>query len=186
MGNRPTWDRFDKNFDYRTLPTTKPHDSHINHLFLANNGIWVTRGYLHDAVNLNDVTQKMNSEQGLCHDGFVVGNHCYFTTVNGHILIKDIRNFETIKDININEMLGPEKTTGWVRGIAVHGNMAFVGNSGIRPSKFKEYTKWALKRPQNTRLNAGILQIDLEKNKIIEFFPIKHFVGGALFTLIAR
>jgi hypothetical protein len=52
------WERFDRDTDYRTWPTTKPHFSHPNYVFDLDGDPWVTRFKHRDAICLEDPSQS--------------------------------------------------------------------------------------------------------------------------------
>ena len=49
LGEDP-WARFSRQTDYRKVPTTKPHRSHPNHVFVLDQEVWVTRLHQRDAI----------------------------------------------------------------------------------------------------------------------------------------
>ncbi len=81
------WSRFSRETDYRKVPTTKPHHSHPNHTFELGDEVWVTRLQQRDAICLTTPGPRINIAVQRPHDGYVVGDRIYFTTVDGHIVI---------------------------------------------------------------------------------------------------
>ncbi|MFO7891946.1 MAG: hypothetical protein R6V04_16590 [bacterium] len=86
------WFRRSPDTDYRKIASTKPHDSHPNFVFNIGEDIWVTRFEQKDAVNLNNFNERIEINIERPHDGHVVGEYIYFTTVNGCIVIVNKEN----------------------------------------------------------------------------------------------
>ena len=101
MAYTPTNKRVTADIDYRLLKDTKPHEVHINQLFLCNGEVWVTRMIPQDAVAVDNPEKKISIIAGQPHDGIVIENDIIFTTTNGHIVIADWSLGKLIKDIDI-------------------------------------------------------------------------------------
>jgi len=182
LASVPTYERFDRNTDYRTVGTTKPHEVHANHIFELDNEIWVTRGR-HGAARLNDFSAKITMDVGLCHDGLVREDKIYFSTVQGHIMAVDRRTLEIEDDIDINKDSPAGKQIGWTRGLEVVGNKAYLGITKIRGSKFKEYTKWIVKG-EGILMPSSMLEIDLGTKNIVDTYKMQNYQDAAAYTII--
>ena len=185
----PTWERFDRNYDYRKSAGTKPHDAHINHLFELNDEPWVNLGGQCRAQNVLDATQFIDlkdcfkdSERVLCHDGIVRGDFIYFTAVNGLVIVVDKETKKVVKKINLNDLKNIEQKVGWTRGIEVIGSRAFIGITRTRKSKFKEYTKWML--GMQGQFSSSIIEIDIETSEFISFYEIEDGPSNAIYTIL--
>jgi hypothetical protein len=182
MAKNPTWKSFKEGTDLRFVGPTKPHETHINHVFFINEVPWVTRFQQRDAIALHDPSKKINLSfgNGKPHDGLVKGDFIYFTLTDGHIVII---NKKTLKDediINLNSISENNLQLGWCRGIEVIDNNAFVGFSRIRKSKFRDYGSWILHGKK--KLPARISQYDIIGKKLINEVKIQS-KGAAIFTI---
>lgn len=165
----PTWERFSRETDYRLLPTTKPHERHINYVFLYEGKTWLTRFHQKDAICLSNPNDTMPVESGNPHDGIVLGDKIYFTTTNGHIVIVDAPNRRIAKDINlinVKHALG-EVQLGWCRGLDVKDGYAYVGFSRLRKTKWREFASW-VKHAKGPRYPARIEKIDIDKEELVD------------------
>lgn len=190
IASTATSDRFDRIKDYRTIATTKPHEIHVNHLFILNEDLWATQGNLRSAVNIENRTAKlvfsdlfMPEETILCHDGIIKGDHIFFTTVNAHIVIFDKNTKRLVKDIDVNQLNSSDRAIGWTRGLHVVGNSAFLGITAMRHSKFKNYIKWFLRKGRQT-MPSSIIEIDLESEKIIDSYEMEKYQGHAIYSIL--
>jgi hypothetical protein len=192
MATTPTYDRFDQAADYRMIATTKPHETHINHIFCLDDEKWVTRGLLTDAIKLHDAKERFDLQQVgrgpndrvICHDGIVRDERIYFTTVNGHIVAFDIHSRKQILDIDAREVVGQAGYgLGWVRGLEVIGNRAFLGTTKIRSSTFKEYTRWIV-YGEERKMPSSILEIDMDQLTVRDVYQLENYEGHAIYSII--
>lgn len=182
MADTPTWERFSDKTDYRAIPNTKPHESHINHICLFNEKLWVTRFQKRDAVALWDISQKISMPVDVgCHDGKVVEDSVFFTTVNGHMLEFDSNNLRLKKNYNVNSYA--DSGIGWTRGLEIHGGYAYLGVSALRHSKFKEYAKGIIKGRAHQLMPSSLLKIDYQNEKIVDQFNIPYR-RAAVYTIL--
>lgn len=167
----PTWERFSPEIDYRLQATTKPHERHINYIFVYEGKIWLTRFHQKDAVCISDPSDIMPVEVGNPHDGIVVGDEVWFTTTNGHIVIVDAPRRRIARDIDLNAIkhtLGSVQL-GWCRGIDIdaENGCAYVGFTRFRETKFREFASW-IKHAGGPRYPARIEKIDLETEEVVD------------------
>ena len=184
LARNPTWERFDKGKDYRMLGTTKPHESHINQIFLLNGELWVTRFQKRDVVplyNRNSERRIVLPHDAGCHDGIVVNGFVYFSMVNGHVIVLDSKNLKVVEDYDLNYIYS--KNVGWTRGLAIVDNFAFIGVTAIRYSKFKEFARGIAKGKDSQKMPSTILKLDLNKHKIIDEYQLKN-PGAATYTIM--
>lgn len=138
-----TWARFSKDIDYRKVPTTKPHPSHPNLVFFWKDEIFATRHFQDDAVSLNDLSRTMEIGTGHPHDGEVVGDRVYFTTVNGFLVETDLATGKRIAAHDLNKIYDEKRPLGWCRGLKVlDDDVILVGFSRLRKTKSAEYVNW--------------------------------------------
>jgi hypothetical protein len=143
LGKDP-WHRFSPDVDYRKVHTTKPHESHPNFVFPIDGEPWVTRFNQKDAVCLSDMRQRIDIGLERLHDGHVIGNRVYFTTVDGRIVCANTHTRRIERVFDLNKMGGEGVPLGWCRGLLVEENIAYVGFSRIRQTAIKENVKWLL------------------------------------------
>ena len=189
VADTPTWDRFDENEDYRKIATTKPHESHPNFVFEYEGEYWVTRFSQRDAVCLNDTDNKISniSEEGI-HDGVVYEDKIYFTSVDGKVMIHDLKNKQQLAKVDLNTIDKSDYSLGWCRGISRLDEDNFVvGFSRLRETTWKENVRWIKHkmliskfppvRPAritcfNSRLNSMVWELNVEDYGMGEIFSI--------------
>ncbi len=178
----PTWERFSQEVDYRFVPSTKPHECHINHVFLYEDKIWLTRFHQKDAVCISEPDDTMPIEVGNPHDGLVKGDEIWFTTTNGHLVCVDGPRRRIARDIDLNAIEHPLGSTqlGWCRGVEIDGRYAYVGFTRFRDTTFKEFTRWI--RNVGTRYPARIETIDLERRRVVETYELEP-LASAVFMI---
>ena len=134
-----------REIDYRRIPETKPHRSHPNHVFLLDDEVWVTRFDQRDAISLTRPGRRIDIAVQRPHDGHVVDDWIYFSTVDGHVVVANRHTLKVDEIINLNTIDNEQKLVlGWCRGIAVmEKNQVWVGFSRIRTTRFKENLVWA-------------------------------------------
>ncbi|MGH7550628.1 MAG: hypothetical protein ACREK3_07720 [Gemmatimonadota bacterium] len=142
LGQDP-WERFSRSVDYRRVLTTKPHYSHPNFLFSMNGELWVTRFEQRDAISLTPGGHRIPIELEKPHDGIVLEDRVYFTTIDGHIVVADTTTREVRKVFDLNAISKRDRDLGWCRGLAIlDGRRAIVGFTRIRPTRFRENLRW--------------------------------------------
>jgi hypothetical protein len=151
------WTRFNRNVDYRKMITTKPHHSHPNYVVQHDGELWVSRFSQRDLFCLTAPDRRIEVGLESVHDGSVLEDHVYMTTVDGHVVIGDLREGRLLKVFDLTEMTKTDKTLGWCRGIHILSpERVLVGFSRIRPSKFRENLRW-MKHRVGLRENSGCL-----------------------------
>lgn len=138
-----TWKRFSREIDYRKVPSTKPHRSHPNYLFLIGDDIWVTRFYQRDAICLTSPGKRIEIGLEAPHDGLVYEDRVYFTTVDGHIVIANAHSLRVERVIDLNACNSAKKVLGWCRGIEVlDRDHILVGFSRLRDTEWLDNIRW--------------------------------------------
>jgi hypothetical protein len=147
------WERFDKNVDYRKVLSTKPHSSHPNFIAKVGDELWITRFEQRDAKCLTDSSRPV-IPIGIQkpHDGLLYNGKLHYTTVNSHIVIADPKTSKILEVINLNEIDNTLLSLGWCRGLYIDGDVAIVGFTRIRPTKFLSNIDW-LKNPKRNLRN---------------------------------
>lgn len=138
------WGRFSPDVDYRKVPSTKPHDSHPNHVFFLDGEVWVSRCNQFDARCLTASRPDVAVADRWIHDGLVRNGRVYFTAVNGQVVILDAHSREVIHRYDLNRISAGDIPLGWCRGIEVlDGDKVVVGFSRLRQTKWKQKVQWA-------------------------------------------
>lgn len=142
--------------DYRMVVSTKPHLSHPNYVFVVDDAVWATRFEQRDAVCLTDSYRVLSLGGERPHDGHVSGDDVTFTTVDGHVVIANIRSGR-VRRFDLQAMSGETASLGWCRGLAMPScGLAVVGFSRLRPTRLRENLRW-LKYRFGMRSNPGNL-----------------------------
>lgn len=140
-------DRFDQSIDYRKVPTTKPHSAHPNFVFQLNGDVWSTRFEQRDAVNLSEWGQRIDIGIERPHDGHVVGDAVWFTTVDGHVVSVDAQTLQVRETLDLNELSESEHPLGWLRGLAfVDDEHIVVAFSTLRITSLRQNLRWVKTR----------------------------------------
>ncbi len=184
LGEDP-WCRFSRQIDYRLVPTTKPHQSHPNHVFEIDDEIWVTRFRQRDAISLTKPGRRIDVAVQTPHDGLVVGDKIYFTTVDGHVVIADKNTLEIQQTIDLNAMSGQsDQNLGWCRGLLpIDDRWIWVGFTRVRPTKFVENVAWIRHGSRHRPTNVALY--DLKLNKCEQDIELEPHGIGIVFSLLA-
>ena len=178
------WSRFSRDIDYRKVPTTKPHQSHPNHVFQLGGELWVTRCFQKDAICLTKPGERIDVAVERPHDGYLFADSVYFTTVNGHIVVVDQKTLKTRQVYNLNEMHpGPSQVLGWCRGLLpIDERFIWVGFTRVRPTLFKENLAWIRKSVARHKA-SHIALYDLETRKCVQEIALEPHGIGVVFSL---
>ena len=181
VANDDLWFRRSSSTDYRKIASTKPHDNHPNFVFELDGNIWATRFNQKDAVNLSNRTETISLSDEPVHDGHVVGEYIYFTSVNGHVIKADKRDRRVIQDYNLNDMDRRGVPLGWCRGVCIEGDIAYVAFSKLRTTKIEKNLRWlkgVMKKEgtSNDMLPTRVAMFDLRQAKLLDEFilPPEH------------
>jgi hypothetical protein len=186
LGEDP-WERFPRTVDYRMGVSTKPHRSHPNHVFYLGEEAWATRFEQRDAISLDDPRRRIALDVERVHDGLVHGDRIYFTSVDGKVLIADPASLAVDEIVDLNEFHDRSDLLGWCRGIAVDGDLAWVGFSRIRATKIRENVGWiahGMRRVRPTHIalydlarGECVCELDLEQHGLSAVFSVLPVPG---------
>jgi hypothetical protein len=183
-----TWRRFSRDVDYRRVRTTKPHQSHPNHVFEIRGEVWVTRFDQRDAISLTDPGKRIDISIERPHDGYLFGDHLYFTTVDGHIVLVRKTTLRVEKVYDLNSMGGPAgQVLGWCRGLLpLSHRFLWVGFTRVRPTKFRENLAWMKSGSGYARQHRAthLALYDLEQGKCVDQIPLEPHGIGVVFSLL--
>ncbi len=143
LGDPNPWGRFSPDVDYRKVPTTKPHQSHPNFVFTVDDQVWVTRCHQKDAICLTHPDRRIPVDVERPHDGLVIDDRVYFTTVDGHVVVANWKTLRVEHVFDLNKMQTSLRWLGWCRGLAVlDEDHLLVGFTRLRPTKWKANLAW--------------------------------------------
>jgi hypothetical protein len=180
--HKDPWHRHDPSVDYRRESTTKPYDAHPNHVFTIGEEVWATRFKHKDAVSLTNPGRQSQIGAERVHDGVVVGDKIYFTTVNGHIAVVDAETLEVEEMIDLREIDSETPLLGWCRGIGFEGDHMWVGFSRLRPTKSRENIAW-VKDGFKRQLGTHIARYDLTKRSLEQRIDLEPAGLNAVFSI---
>jgi hypothetical protein len=179
------WKHFDRNLDYRKIASLKPHESHPNYIFKYNGSLWVTRFQQKDAVNLNDMNERLDIAVERSHDGIAFNDEVIFTSVNGHI----VKFKGTDKQVySLNEINNTNDALGWCRGVCpiVDSSRVYVGFSRLRGTKFKENLRWVKNKIKGVNVGSKPSRVsiyDLDKRILINEINMEKMGVNLIFSI---
>ena len=183
LGGKP-WERFSRSIDYRTVASTKPHRSHPNFVFYIGSDVWVTRFEQKDAVCLTTPGRRIDIGLERVHDGVPHGNHVYFTTVDGKLVIVEQGSWKVERVWDLRRSRGSGDLTGWCRGLLIDGEKIWIGFSRLRPTKFRENVSWIASGFRRF-LPTHIACYDLATGQCHEVIDLEPHGLNAVFSLHA-
>lgn len=131
------WRHINGDRDLRIGVELKPHHAHPNNVFRIGDEIWSTRFESRDAVSLTNPGRRIAIDEERIHDGVVRDGRVYFTTVNGCVAECDTETLQLVALHRLNDGLGADESLGWVRGLWMADDHAWVGFSRIRFTKMR-------------------------------------------------
>jgi len=184
LGKDP-WARFSRAVDYRKIATTKPHRSHPNFVFELGEEIWVTRFVQRDAVCLTTWGKRIELPGEAPHDGVILGNKIFFTSVDGRILIADRETLQVSRSIDLNEV-GSEKKIllGWCRSLlSLNDQLLWAGFTRVRKTAFRENLLWVKHRFQETEKPTHIALYDLSEGRRLHEVDLERYGMNVVFGI---
>jgi hypothetical protein len=185
LGEDP-WARFSRETDYRKVPTTKPHLSHPNHVFVLDEEVWVTRLNQRDAICLTSPGRRIDIAVERPHDGYLFGDRIYFTTVDGHIVIANRKTQKVEETVDLNQMSGQSgQVLGWCRGVLpLDERRLWVGFTRVRPTKFLENVAWIKNGYTQRHRPSHVALYDLEHKTCEQEIELEPHGIGVVFSLL--
>lgn len=185
IGEDP-WARFSHETDYRKVPTTKPHQSHPNHVFMLGEEVWVTRLQQRDAICLTTPGPRIDIAVEKPHDGYIFGDRICFTTVDGRIVIANRNTLKVEETIDLNQMSGQSgQVLGWCRGVLpLDERRLWVGFTRVRPTKFIENVAWIRNGYTHRHRPSHIALYDLERKTCEQEIELEPHGIGVVFSLL--
>lgn len=185
MASGPTWERFSRERDYRTIGTTKPHDVHVNHAFQLDGQWWITRCLRGDAVRLEDPKDRIEMGVGQPHDGIVRGDFIYFTTTNAHLVVVSALTRKVEEVLDLNRLNPTGSKIGWCRGLEVEGTTAYVGFTRLRRSKWHGAFDTVKDVLRGRKRNSHIERIDMQRRELVDSYDYAEDNSSAIFALMS-
>lgn len=189
LGEDP-WQHFSRTIDYRKGISTKPHRAHPNYVYYLDDEIWVTRFQQGDTICLTRPNQHVKLHDERCHDGVMHGDHVYFTTVGGNLVIVDRHALRVEEVLDLAGMQDPNTQQGWCRALFFDDERVWVGFSRLRPTRFRDNVSWVksgFRRFAPTHIacydlkdRRRVSEIDLEAHGLNAVFGIFPAGNGAL------
>jgi len=181
------WSRFSREIDYRKVETTKPHQSHPNYVFELEGQVWVTRFHQRDAICLENRAKRIPIDVQRPHDGLLVGEGIYFTTVDGKIIIANRKTLKVERVIDLTTF-GNNKTKllGWCRGLLpLDERRIWVGFTRVRKTRFKENILWAktLLREGAVESPTHIALYDIVDNRCLRDVDLEPYGMNIVFSI---
>jgi hypothetical protein len=187
LGQSP-WTRFDRHIDYRKVVTTKPHASHPNHVFQIGDEVWATRFEQRDALCLTSADRRIDIGIEGPHDGTVVGNDVYFTTVDGHVVIAEIGTGRIRQVVDLNRFGRSIQILGWCRGLHVlDPDHVLVGFSRVRATTNPENLRWIYRKLPAVRdfrwAPTQVVLYDIRRGRRVWEHVIEEAGMNAIFSI---
>lgn len=190
LGDRPFDDRFSPDVDYRKVATTKPHRAHPNYVFEYGDEVWSTRFEQKDAICLTNPERRIDIGIERPHDGVVVGDLVYFTTVDSHIVIADLVTCKVVEVIDLYAIAETDDALGWSRGLHIDGSEATVGFSTLRVTKIRQNVRWVKERfgrmEKGRVMPTHVASFDLEQRKLNWRHTLEDPQVDVIFSVLAN
>jgi hypothetical protein len=180
------WSKFDKATDYRQIASTKPHVNHPNFVFTTGSDIWATRFHNKDALNLNNRKEVIDIGVGKPHDGHVIGDKIYFTTINGWIVIADSISKKILNRIDLNEIDKRNRPLGWCRSLSLVNDYLYVGFTRLRRTKMEDNLRWIKEKFTGNMepLPSRIAKYDLKNRQLVDEYVVPEGYTDLIFSII--
>jgi hypothetical protein len=184
--DEPPWSRFSKSIDYRKVESTKPHQSHPNFAFELEGELWVTRFRQRDAICLTKPGGRIEIAVESPHDGLLLGNRIYFTTVDGRVVIVNAHTRTVEHMIDLKENGDRNALLGWCRGILpLDDRKAWIGFTRVRKTKIVENVLWVRNvfRDHMITKPTHIALYDLVENRCLQEIDLEPYGMNIVFSI---
>jgi len=186
LGEDP-WATFSRSIDYRKVDSTKPHKSHPNFVFEMDGEVWVTRFMQRDAICLTKPENKIEIGVQSPHDGLIVDDRIYFTTVDGRIIIVNRHTRQVDEIVDLKQMNGSATTLlGWCRGLLTADHRyVWIGFTRVRKTKFKENILWVknMFRDGVASKPTHIALYDIVRKECLQEFNLEDHGMNIIFSI---
>lgn len=185
---RSPWERFERETDYRLVPTTKPHRCHPNYFFVRDGLRWLTRFEQRDALCLDAPERAIPLADDPVHDGEHAAGRLWFTVVSGEVVAVDPGADEVGSRYDL-DAIGAEDghPLGWCRGIHRDADgLTLLAFSRLRPTRLKQNLSWLrgplgkAPEPRPTRVAA----YDLEGGRKVREWVVEDTGLSSIFSIL--
>jgi hypothetical protein len=154
-------------------------------VFQLDDEVWVTRFDQRDAISLTRPGRRIDIAVQRPHDGQVVEDWIYFTTVDGNLVIANRHSLKIEEVFNLNTIDNPQQLVlGWCRGVAVmEKDKVWIGFSRIRTTRFKENLLWAKHGFEIRNKPTHIALYDLAGKKCLDEIDLEPHGLAVLFSV---
>lgn len=181
------WQRFDREADYRLVPTTKPHRCHPNYVYTHRGARWISRFEQRDTLCLDGPRRSLRLADDPVHDGVEDGDDVWFTVVSGEVIAARPDEGRVRARFDLNGMeAGPPRPLGWCRGIHREPGRTLLGFSRLRPTRLKQNLSWLRKplgkqpEPHPTRVCA----YDLDAGRKLDTWVLEETGISSIFSIL--
>lgn len=187
---KPLWHRFSRDIDYRKEYSTRPHDCHPNFVYWMDGEPWVTRCTQEDTISLYNTGKAIDlsgpDKEISIHDGIVRGDEVYFTSVDGCLIVLDIKTKRVKETIEVFKYQGYGGLRGWCRGLHLDGDIFYMGFSRVRKTKSVTKVKWMRRFTGKGTVyeNCNILGFDIAKRTIVYDYTFPDGTIDAIYTIL--
>lgn len=171
--------------DFRTVPFVrfKPHAVHPNHLVDLDGSLWVTSLRTRRFHPVDDPQGGVVFDQGPPHDGIRWHDGLWFTTISGHVVVRDPHTLAVTRDLDLSALATHRRMQGWCRGLARVGSRLFVGMTILRGSTQRELIRWLVKGEAGRKAPTRVVEVDLDTERIVAEHPVGNVAGGTIYSL---
>ena len=194
LSGQGLWTRFDTKTDYRRIASTQPHLVHPNFVFLWDDEVWVTRLEQQDAFRLMPLGGRIPIGGERPHDGIVVNDKVYFTTIDGHVVRADLAGQRVDAVFNLAELFSTIHPLGWCRGLKVlDDDRVIVGFSRLRLTRWQSNVHWVARKLKSAggtdprdwdAFPTRISCLDLARRKILWETDLEPYGMNAVFSIL--
>lgn len=173
-------------------PTTdlrfaETHDAaHPNHVWAWRGQTWVTRGAAGDVLPLRGGAPIRVAEV-VVHDGVPAPDGVWLTAVDGRLLRVDPDAGRVAEEVRIGD--GASGPLGWCRGLCLDGELAHVGFTRLRATRWRRNLAW-LRGAVRGATTVGdrptrVVTVDRRTGRIVREVDVEPFGVHAVFGLCA-
>lgn len=174
-----------RDIDWRTR-STRPHQVHPNHLFVHEGRVWVTRLHGRDAVEVGGEGHWELGKERL-HDGVLHEGCVWFTTVDGHLVAHDAGTGVCRRRIDLGVGSSRKRPLGWCRGLAFTGEVAWVGMTRIRATRWRQnlaFVRGLMRGVQHaTRHPTRVVGVRWRTGEVVAEWEVEEVGLHALFGI---
>lgn len=171
--------------DFRLLDheALKPHSHHPNFASWVGEDLWVTCFEPGDCRSLTR-RRRIALPESFPHDGRLRSGRLWFTQVSGRVIAVDPVTLERTLELDLRAMTSSPGLLGWCRGVEVLGSRLFVGMTMLRQTRHREVLRRLL-GGRHARLPTRVVEIDLDRMKIVQEIPVGNEAGGTIYSVLA-